>query len=119
MIENIKKHISQLGEINRALVHDLDVSRRIAAELGRDRDELMAERKILLRDAEAARARVVNAEQQLGVIGDRFQLVKQERDEFMFQLEESTEAMAHPFTAGVVDIGLQDDHSVIASPLSG
>lgn len=38
MIAETQKNISQLVEINRALAHDLDVSRRVIAELGRDRE---------------------------------------------------------------------------------
>ena len=44
MIESIEKRLSQLAEINRALAHDLDISRRVAAELGRERDALQSER---------------------------------------------------------------------------
>jgi chromosome segregation ATPase len=40
MLADIKRHIAQLAETNRALVDDLDASRRIAAELGRERDAL-------------------------------------------------------------------------------
>ena len=35
--------ISQLVEINRALAHDLDVVRRSASALGRERDELLSQ----------------------------------------------------------------------------
>lgn len=40
MNDETKKRLSQLVEINRALAHDLDVSRRIVAELGNERDAL-------------------------------------------------------------------------------
>lgn len=42
MTDDIRKRLSQLVEINRALAHDLDMSRRIIAELGNERDSLIA-----------------------------------------------------------------------------
>lgn len=93
MIENIKERLSQLVEINRALAHDLDVSRRVAARLGRERDEMLRERNAVLRDAEAARSRALRAEDLAAALTGRLEEAERERDEFISKLEESTEAM--------------------------
>jgi len=43
MIEEAKRRVTQLLEINRALTHDLDIGHRNAAQLARERDQLSAE----------------------------------------------------------------------------
>lgn len=43
MIEEAKRRVTQLLEINRALTHDLDISHRNAAKLARERDALADE----------------------------------------------------------------------------
>jgi chromosome segregation ATPase len=59
MLTEIKRHIAQLAETNRALVDDLDASRRIAAELGRERDALQAHVSRLQEELERQRHTVV------------------------------------------------------------
>ncbi len=41
MVSDTNRKLTQLVEINRALAHDLDLSRRLSSELSRDRDELL------------------------------------------------------------------------------
>jgi chromosome segregation ATPase len=49
MITEIKERLKQLAEVNSALAQDLDVSRRVAAKLGRERDSLREQVKQLTR----------------------------------------------------------------------
>lgn len=86
MITEIRKHLRQLAEINNALAQDLDVSRRVAAELSRERDTA-------LRDAQAARTRANRAEERLAETLSRLHQVERERDEVIDQLTESHSAM--------------------------
>jgi chromosome segregation ATPase len=54
MTGDIKKRLTQLVEINRALADDLDVSRRIVAEVGNERDALRARVEVLETEIEMA-----------------------------------------------------------------
>jgi chromosome segregation ATPase len=100
MIREMKKSISQLVEINRALALDLDISRQAVARVSRERDqlsekvaEILWERKKLLRSAEKAAQKANMAEEQLRRSKDRLHQVEKERDQIILQLEESNIAM--------------------------
>ena len=86
MTDETKKRITQLVEINRALAHDLDVSRRIVAELGNDRD-------YALRGAEAAVDRANRAEERLGALAARLRELEKERDIYMLKMDGMSRAM--------------------------
>ena len=67
MTGDIKKRLSQLVEINRALADDLDVSRRIVAQLGSERDALQARVEVL--ETEVAMAPADTARETAGTRG--------------------------------------------------
>lgn len=134
MINETTKNIEQLIEINRALAHDLDVSRRFIAEISRERDALRNEidtlmekweqaavnaapaemdmmkrdlanqqrqithmveqRQGLIRETKAAMERKKQAEERLRLLLHKFHEMKDERDAYAIQLEESTAAMS-------------------------
>ncbi len=54
MTTDTSRHIVELGEVTRALAHDLDLSRRLVTELRRENDDLV-------HDADTARNRANRA----------------------------------------------------------
>ena len=86
MLAEIKQHIAQLAETNRAMVDDLDASRRIAAELGRERDALQ-------RAVEAAAGRTALLEERLRELAAELLEAERERDDLQDQLRESSGTM--------------------------
>jgi len=82
----IKNRLTQLVEINRALVQDLDVSHRIIADLGSERDRALESTG----DLESRSSR---AEEQARVLHERLTVVVEERDNAWSRLDEMTSVM--------------------------
>lgn len=136
-VTEIAQHVSTLVETNRALVDDLDITRRIVAEISRERDALREqverlqanapgprlvqgrdgspleveeirrqladqmqqvhvlrrERDTLLRDAEAANARLRSTEDRASALSIELEEVARDRDDILVQLDQASVAM--------------------------
>ncbi len=78
-VGEMKQHVASLVETNRALASDLDASRARIAKLSRQRD------------SDATRAH--GAESQTRALERELRHVASERDDFMAQLAEATDAL--------------------------
>lgn len=113
-VAEMKSHVTQLIETNRALAHDLDTSRRIAAERDRERHEVggqlvsmreqladeqraakrwRRERKVLLHDAAAGKAQANRVQDRFRTLALRLRNLEQERNELKGELDETSAAM--------------------------
>ena len=113
-VAEMKSHVTQLIETNRALAHDLDTSRRIVAERDRERhtaggelakmreqlaseqraaQRMRRERKVLLHDAAAGKAQANRVQDQFRKLALRLRDLERERDALRGELDETSAAM--------------------------
>ena len=99
MIAETHRRIAQLVEMNRALVHDLDLSRKATAQLARERDALrqqvetyrvqIARREAVDRDEnEVLGRRLMETERELSEIRDQLEILQREQAAAGDQAEE-------------------------------
>lgn len=87
---DLKKRLTQLIEVNHALSHDLDMSRRSVAELGRERD-LLKKRVVEMEDS--SQAQIYSIQTKMTKEQNKSMFFEREREELKRDIAEARERM--------------------------